>query len=207
MHRSAIPSAGSFLPPFRVLIFAFLLIATGLARAQEPTVGAQVFLFSPGPVTSTLLAAPSSPDYVWGTSIWYWIQPGNPTQNAITGLSTQGDAIGSTTTASASIPSQNGLPLVFVASFTNLSDIPTGGGQPGDIPITFITTGVVPGSNAPSSNGGLNTVASTAAVVFGANHTAQIGFAPVGTSIGSFVDYPIRIGVTNVIGGGGGGGC
>lgn len=193
----------------RLLLFASLLIAAALARAQEPIVGAQVFLFSPGPVSSTLLAAPSSPSYFWGTSIWYWGNPGDPSSNSITGLSGQNDAIGQTVTSAASIPNQNGLPLVFVASFTKFSDIPPGTGpnpgqgQPGDIPQTFSTTGFVPGNNAPQASA-LNMVEMNAAVLFGAGNTAQIGFAPAGMSIGSFADYPIRIGVTNVIGAGGG---
>jgi hypothetical protein len=187
----------------RLLLFASLLIAAALARAQEPIVGAQVFLFSPGPVSSTLLAAPSSPNYLWDSSIWYWGNPRDPFSNSITGLSTQGNAIGQTVTSSARIPSQDGLPLVFVTSFTNLSDIPPGPGQPGDIPHTFSTTGFVQGNNAPSASA-LNTVEMNAAVLFGAGNTAQIGFAPAGMSIGSFEDYPIRIRVTNVIGAGGG---
>ena len=201
------------MPPIRSLtrrlLFLALVVFSALARAQAPTVGAQVFLASPGPVSSTLLAAPSQTDFLWGTAVFFY---NNGTAGS--GLSQMGDSIGSTRTIS-SIPNQNGLPLTFDFDYVFRSDIPPGNQQPGDnIPHYFVTTGTVPGSNGPTTSDQFNTVSATAAVVFGANNTAQIGFSPVGTSAGpDITDYPFRIGVTNVfngegsVGGIGGGGC
>jgi len=172
-----------------ILVLAMPIAATSV-RAQE--VGAPVYLYQPGPVTSTLLAAPSSPAYTWGTSIWYW---GNstPTSNSVTALSMDTHAVGTTVTSAASIPSQNGSPLVFTMGYVMKSDLPANGSQPGtDIPNYFVTTGFQTGNNVASG------AQASAAVLFGPNNTAQIGFAPIGTLISRFADYPIRIGVTNV---------
>jgi hypothetical protein len=182
--------------PCRVLI-AFLLTAAASANAQ--TIGAPVYLSQPGTVSSTLLAAPTNPSYVWGTSIWYW---GGSTlaDSSVTALSLASSAIGSTVTSAASIPSQNGAPLVFTMGYVMKSDLPTNGSQPTtDIPNYFVTTGFGSTNNVPAG------AQPTAAVLFGPDNTAQIGFAPIGTTVASFADFPIRIAVTNVFGSSGGG--
>jgi len=176
----------------RLLVFLAFLTAAPSSRAQ--IVGAPVYLYSSGPISSTLLAAPASPSYVWGTSVWYW-GGSSLSDSYVTALSLSTSAVGSTVTSAASIPSQNGLPLVFAMGYVMKSDLPADGSQPGNIPNYFVTTAFGPTNNAPAGAQPL------AAVVFGANHTAQIGFAPIGTSVSSFADYPIRIGVTNVFNG------
>lgn len=191
----------------RSLLLLALILFCAFARAQSPIVGAPVLLFSPGPVTATLLAAPSSPDYVWGTQI-YWGTPLAPASMGTSGLNTFRDPIGSTATSSP-IPAQagNGLPIVFMLAYVNQSDIPPGGGQPqSDIPNYFVTTGFLPQNNLPA--GPKAVISPSAAVVFGppGSGTAEIGFAPIGMQVGDFADYPIRIAVTNV-GAGGLGGC
>jgi hypothetical protein len=173
-----------------------LLIAPIPMHAQD--IGASVYLSQPGPVSSTLLAAPTSPSYTWGTSIWYW-GSSSPTSNSVTSLSVDTGTIGSTVTSAASIPSQGSLPLVFTMSYVMKSDLPTDGSQPGNIPNYFVTTGYQSGNNVPAG------AEPSAAVLFGPDNTAQIGFAPIGTLVSSFADYPIRIAVTNVFNGLGGG--
>jgi hypothetical protein len=189
--------------PARVVLFGLLVAAT-IARAQTPIVGAPVYLFQPGPISSTLLAAPASPDYQWGIAAWY-LDRGT----SATALSQQGNSVPSVFTSAANIPDQGGLPLVFALAYVMLSDLPPPSNtQPTtDIPVHFVTTGFVPGNNVPP--GGVP----TAAVMFAENNHALIGFAPTGSSVSSFSDYPIRIDVSNVrslFGGGsigGGGGC
>lgn len=181
----------------QLLCISALLVAASAAHAQ--TIGAPVYLAQPGTVSSTLLAAPSSPSYVWSTSIWYW---GGATlrDSSVTALSLNTSAMGSTVTSAASIPSQGSLPLVFTLGYVMKSDLPTDGSQPGtNIPNYFVNTGFGPANNVPPG------AQPSASVLFGPNNTAQIGFAPIGTAVASFADYPIRIAVTNVFGAGGGG--
>jgi MYXO-CTERM domain-containing protein len=181
----------------QLLCIAALLVAPNSVGAQ--TIGAPVYLSQPGTVSSTLLAAPVSPSYLWSTSIWYW---GGTTlsDSSVTALSLNTSAVGSTVTSAASIPSQGSLPLVFTLGYVMKSDLPTDGSQPANIPNYFVTTGFGSANNVPTG------AQPSASVLFGANNTAQIGFAPIGTAVASFADYPIRIAVTNVFGSGGGAG-
>jgi hypothetical protein len=182
--------------PCMTRLVPILALLAAAASANAQTVGAPVYLAQPGTVSSTLLAAPSNPSYVWSTSIWYW---GGSTlrDSSVTALSLASSGIGSTVTSAASIPSQS-TSLVFTLGYVMKSDLPTDGSQPAGIPNYFVTTGFGAANNVPAG------AQPTAAVLFGPNNTAQIGFAPIGTTVASFADFPIRIGVTNVFGGGAG---
>jgi len=172
----------------RSLVVLSLLFCATSVDAQ---IGAPVYLSQPGPISSTLLAAPTSPDYRWSTAVWYWGSP-DPTSNSATSLSVDTHLVGSTVTSAASIPVQYELPLVFAMSYVMKADLATTGSQPTNVPNYFVTTGFQTGNNVPVG------AQASGAVLFGPNNTAQIGFAPIGMSVNSFADYPIRIGVTNV---------
>lgn len=156
-------------------------------RAQDAIVGAPVYLYQPGSITATLLAAPGAPTYSpagvqwWDTSVVYGSQ--------LFGFFTSGSvSVGwSTSETTPPIPAQGATPVVF-----HMNYMPTGVSEnAGLMDTVLITTG---GYNGP----GVIPVYESAAVRFGENQTAEIGFAPAGTMVSNFSDYPIRIGVTNV---------
>jgi hypothetical protein len=178
--------------PVRFMLLIALLVAPAMARAQSFITGAEVFAFRPNiHISSTLRAAPSSPSYNWSTAVWFWDR--GESLEGLHNSAFPSGAVGAST--GRAFPSQNGLPLVFTTAFVNHSDIPPGPGQHEGVPVFFSTTGFRVGNNVPP--GGMP----TAGVVFGPNNTAQIGFAPAGASISSFLDFPIRIRVTGVFNG------
>jgi hypothetical protein len=187
--------------PSRLLLLLALLIAATLARAQSPIVGGQVFLNQPGSITATLLASPTSFD--WKTGVLYTSVLGVPSGFNFFNAGTT--AMGITTSTTPVMPSQGGTPLIFLMAYVP-PVLPSG-----NDPHNYVTTGFAAGDPRFATPNAYQ----TAGVLFGPNNTAQIGFAPVGTSARSFLDYPIRFGVTNVssrpFGGGsggiGGGGC
>ena len=159
------------------------------ARAQTLEIGAQVFLFQPGTISATLIAAPTVtlPNF-WDTALFY-----NPQSGAGLFSSTLNNVVGSTMVTPA-IPLQTA-PLFISAFFGTL---PAGGGQ-GDSTGTFVSTGFTDASNHLA--GGVHDIVANAAVVFGADHTAQIGFAPPTSPLPTnFDDFPLRIALTNVSG-------
>ena len=155
------------------------------ARAQTLEIGAQEFLFEPGSISATLLAAPTMtmPNF-WDTAIFY------QTESAV-GLfqSTLNNVVGSTVTTPTM---QVQTAPLFISTFFGTA--PTGEGQ-GDAIGTFTSTGFTDASNKP---GGLPPIAN-AVVIFGADHTAQVGFAPSTSPLPTdFNDFPLRISLTNV---------
>lgn len=191
----------------RLIVIGAMLIAGTTVRAQDALIGAPVYLYQPGFISSTLLAAPTSPDYRWGTSVIYWGRVVDGQASGV-GLTNDTHAVGSIFTGVSNIPDQGGLPLVVKFSYTWLADIPAPtGSQPGDVQNYAVTTGLMPGNYQPFSllkdgDGFVQVPASqTAAVVFGPDNTADIGFAPIGTSVDSFADYPVRIRLSNVFSG------
>jgi hypothetical protein len=167
----------------RALLALAILTVANPIRAQTPEVGAQVFLNEPGPITATLLAAPTSPNYLWGSLIRYGTA--SAPDGSLAGLFTGASAVGSTAVTQP-IPSLAlSTPLFIGTGFTPL----------GPFAVTsFVSTGVTANSNLP-----LGPVLQTAGVVFGPNNTAQIGFAPPNSSTpASLSGYPIILGLTNV---------
>jgi len=156
------------------------------ARAQTLEIGAQVFLFQPGTISATLIAAPTMtlPSF-WDTALFY-----NPQSGAGLFSSNLNNVVGSTV-VTPTIPFQTA-PLFFSTFF---GTAPAGGGQ-GDATGTFVSTGFTDASNQPT---GLHDIVANAAVVFGVDHTAQIGFAPPTSPMPTnFNDFPLRISLTNV---------
>ena len=182
--------------PAGSLLLLALCAAAATARAQTAEVGANVYLFQPGPIHATLLAAPGAPSYTvpgvtwWEIGIKYNIES---TPRSSYGLFQIGllAVFGETSATTPVIPNQGPAPLVFRMTYVP----PESTSSAEDI---VVSTGSNPGEGARA-------VYETAAVLFGPDNTAEIGFAPVGMTIGSFSDYPFRIGLTNVsslVGGG-----
>lgn len=168
-------------------VLATLVLVTP-ARAQTFEIGAQVFLSQPGSITATLLAAPTMtlPSF-FDTAIFY-------TPQSATGLfsSNLNSTVGSTVTTP-TISAQT-TPL-FISTF--FGTVPQSPGQ-GDATGTFISTGFTDASNKPGGS-----ILANAAVIFGANNTAQIGFeAPTSPIPTNFNDFDVRISLTNVWSGG-----
>ena len=180
------------LPMLRTAALLAMLALVSPARAQTFEIGAQVFQFQPGTINATLLAAPTTtlPSF-WDTALFYNVQSATSLFS-----STLNNVVGSTI-VTPSIPLQTA-PL-FISTFFGVA-VPTGGGGQGDAIGTFISTGFTDASNRP---GGLSPIIANAAVVFGADHTAQIGFAdPSSPTPTNFSDFPLRIALTNVSGAG-----
>ena len=158
------------------------------AGAQTLQIGAQVFLFQPGTITATLIGTPpaTSPNFsFWDTALFYSPQ-------SIAGLFSDhlNDTVG-LRTVTPSIPLQTA-PL-FVSTF--FGDPPTGQGE---ITGSYVSTGFTADSNKPGGS-----ILPNAAVIFGPDHTAQIGFeAPLSPMPASFNDFDVRISLTNVWSGG-----
>jgi hypothetical protein len=170
----------------RIAAVLAILALANPARAQTFEIGAQVFLFQPGSITATLIAAPTMtlPDF-WDAALFY-------TPQSAAGLfSSTLNNVGGSTVVTPTIALQ-AAPL-FISTFFGTA--PAGSGQ-GDATGTFVSTGFTDASNQPT---GLHPIVANAAVVFGADHTAQIGFElPASPLPTNFSDFDLRISLTNV---------
>ena len=168
------------------------LVLVSPVRAES--IGAPVYLYEPGPITGTLVAAPTMtlPDF-WDSAIFY-SNPGTGgpgSESAVALFSSTGSSIVGSTMITPSIPTQDN--SLFISTF--FGTMPqTPPGTQGDATGTFISTGFTSANNRPGGS-----IIPSASVIFNGNHTALIGFAPPGSPVPDlFTDYPLRILLSNV---------
>lgn len=189
----------------RVVLVPAMLGLVASARAQTAEIGAEVYLAQPGPITATMLAVPSTSDYGWSSALFYFAPVVGVGNEYATSLSTGNGtgippAVVGSTRVTEAIPAQSS-PLFIGTFFQTPQTFPPG--VQGDAIGTYVSTGLTAASNRPG--GAIN---AAAAVIFGPNNTAQIGFAPPPPGSGfpgpaspkpaSFTDYPVILGLTNV---------
>ena len=178
---------------FRNAVLALAMLAL-VSPVRAEIIGAPVYLYQPGPITGTLVAAPALalPDF-WDSAIFY-SDPGTGgpgSESAVALFNSINSSIVGSTVVTPSIPAQD-QSLLISTFFGTMPDTPPG--TQGDATGTFVSTGFTSANSQPGGS-----IVANASVIFNGDHTALIGFAPPGSPAPElFTDYPVRILLTNV---------